>query len=61
MKDDPGKAPSADKPMGSPWVRWEAKVGTSVRQGWQSLQNGLNDMVNRIVSSFQRFAKNKQP
>ncbi len=60
MKDDPAKAPTGDKPMGAPWVRWEAKVGASVRQGWQSLQNGSNDVIKRIVASYQQFAKNKQ-
>lgn len=58
MKDDVGKTQAGDKPTG-PRMRWETKVGTSVRQGWQSLQNGSNDMVRRIVSSYQRFAKSK--
>jgi hypothetical protein len=50
-----------DKPLGGVWVRWGTKVGTSVRQGWQSLQYGSNDVVKRIVGTYQRFAKSKQP
>ena len=47
------------KPVGSAWFLWGEKVGMSVRQGWQSLQDGSNDLVKRMVSSYRRFAKSK--
>ncbi len=34
-------------------------VGKFVRRRWQSLQNGSNDMVKRIVASYRRFAAGK--
>ena len=41
-------------------VRWGEKIKTSVHQGWLLLQSGSNELVKRIVSSFQRFASGKQ-
>jgi hypothetical protein len=70
MKDDPGEshpfgcspgAPTGDKPVGRVWVHWGARLGTSIRQGWQSFQSGSNEMVKRIAISYQRFTKGKQP
>jgi hypothetical protein len=49
-----------DKPVGRVWINRGAKIGTSVRQGWQSFQNGSNEFVKRVVASYQRFAKGKQ-
>ena len=61
MKDDPGESPTGDKPVGRVWINRGAKIGASVRQGWQSFQNGSNEMVKRIAVSYQRFTKGKQP
>jgi hypothetical protein len=46
--------------IGGVWVLWGAKIETSVRHRWMSLRYGLNELVKRIVSSFQRFANGKQ-
>jgi hypothetical protein len=50
-----------DKPVGRVWIDWGARIGTSVRQGWQTFQNESNELVKRIVTSYQRFTKGKQP
>ena len=48
-----------EEPVERVWVRWAGKVKTSVRRGWLSLQDGSNELIKRIVSSFQRFARDK--
>jgi hypothetical protein len=38
-------------------ARWGAKVDASMRRKWQLIQNGSNEISQRIAGSYLRFAK----
>jgi hypothetical protein len=48
-----------DESVERAWIRWVQTGKKSFLDGWLWLQSGSNQLVDRIVSSFQRFASGK--